>query len=377
MERLKTGELEDYFQDDCVSQTRFKPKQIAALDPHTAVLYVIPLADRIELLLDLPVDSHGAPQVEGAGLVARRKDGVSSAQLEEVVKTFRSELVHLATNRYITGAGQLYEWLIRPIEPLLKAHQIQTLVFVPDGPLRTIPMAALYDASAGQFLIEQYATGVTPGLTLMEPKALTQKSVRLLASGLSVSREGFAALPSVPGELASIRNAFPAGSKELLNQQFVIGAFGSEIRDEPYTIVHIASHGEFKGDARETFILTYDHRLSLPELQTLIQPSQFRGRPVELLTLSACSTAVGDDRAALGLAGVAIKAGARSALASLWSVNDASTGTLIADFYHELRANPGISKAQALQCAQLRFIRSDDLSHPKFWAPFILIGNWL
>ena len=273
-----------------------KQQKIAALDKHTAVVYVIPLEDRIELLIDLPTDSSAGPPEEGAGLQAVRVDGVGREKLEEVVFRFRTALERRATNRYRKDGAQLYEWLIRPIDSLLQEHEITTLVTVPDGALRTVPMAALFDQKAGKFLIEQYATAVTPGLTLMEPKALARQNVRLLLNGLSVSRFGYDALPSVPGELRNISNEFPLESKELLNDKFVIGAFRSEIRDEPYTIVHIASHGEFKGDAKQTFILTYDQRLTLNELQTLIQPSQFRGRPVELLTLSACRTAAGDDR---------------------------------------------------------------------------------
>lgn len=369
VERLKSGELEDYFQDECVNLTRVKQQPIAALDEHTAVLYVIPLEDRIELLIDLP---------GGAGLREVRKDGVGRAQLEEEVQAFRSALENVARSDLPrTYGAELYEWLILPVDPLLQEYHIKTLVTVPDGLLRTVPMAALFDNRTHQFLIEQYATAVTPGLTLMQSPPIARQNVRLLLSGLSVPRFGYAALPSVPLELQSINDAFPDQSKELLNSQFVTGTFRSELHDEQYTIVHIASHGEFKGDARQTFILAFDQRLTLDDLQKLIQPSEFRGRPIELLTLSACRTAAGDDRAALGLAGVAIKAGARSALASLWSVNDASSSELIADFYKELSSHPGISKAEALHRAQLRLLSDPDFSHPKYWSPFIVIGNWL
>jgi CHAT domain-containing protein len=383
VERFKSGELEDYFQDACVNQDRVEQKPIAAIDRDTAVIYVIPLENRIELLVDLPTDSSGGTPLLGAGLQAVRVPDVGRAKLEDVVYRFRNELEHPTIHRNRQDrkdAEQLYDWLIRPINLLLQEHKelkIQTLVFVPDGLLRTVPMAAFLDRDNGKYLIEEYATAVTPGLTLMEPKALGRQNVRLLLSGLSVSRFGYEALPSVKDELRDVRSAFPIASKELLNNQFVIQAFGSEIRDEQFTIVHIASHGEFNREMKDSFILAYDDRLKLDELRKLIQPSQFRGTPVELLTLSACRTAFGDDRAALGLAGVAIKAGARSALASLWYANDVSTTRLIADFYHELSDNPGISKAQALQRAQVHMLRDPDLGHPVYWAPFIIIGNWL
>jgi CHAT domain-containing protein len=124
-------------------------------------------------------------------------------------------------------------------------------------------------------------------------------------------------------------------------------------------------------------VLTYDTKLTLNNLESLIRPSQYRGQPVELLVLSACQTAAGDDRAALGLAGVAVKAGARSALASLWFVNDQSTSALIAEVYQQMRRSPPISKAHALQAAQVKLLNDRRYRHPCYWSPFLLIGNWL
>ena len=132
---------------------------------------------------------------------------------------------------------------------------------------------------------------------------------------------------------------------------------------------------KFEADARASYLLTYDGRLSMDELEHLIKLSRFREEPVELLTLSACDTAVGDERAALGLAGVAIKAGARSALATLWSVNDAAAAVLIERFYGELAA--GHSRAGALQRAQRALIEDPTFRHPAYWSPFLLISNWL
>jgi CHAT domain-containing protein len=104
--------------------------------------------------------------------------------------------------------------------------------------------------------------------------------------------------------------------------------------------------------------------------------SQYRDQSVELLTLSACQTAAGDDRAALGLAGVAVKAGARSAVATLWFINDQASSQLVTEFYRQLQ-NPEISKAQALQQAQLMLVNDRRYQHPGYWSPFLLIGNWL
>jgi CHAT domain-containing protein len=92
--------------------------------------------------------------------------------------------------------------------------------------------------------------------------------------------------------------------------------------------------------------------------------------------LSACETAMGDDQAALGLAGVAIKAGARSALATLWSINDRASSALVMEFYRQL-GDSSVSKAVALQRAQLKMLADSAYDHPAYWSPFLLLNNWL
>ncbi|HUR59944.1 MAG TPA: CHAT domain-containing protein, partial [Opitutaceae bacterium] len=111
-------------------------------------------------------------------------------------------------------------------------------------------------------------------------------------------------------------------------------------------------------------------------LRRAIAAGKLREEPLELLVLSACHTASGDERAALGLAGVALASGARSALASLWAVSDESTAFLMTRFYEYL-ARDGMTKAAALRQAQLDLSREDRFSHPAYWAAFLLIGNWL
>ena len=108
----------------------------------------------------------------------------------------------------------------------------------------------------------------------------------------------------------------------------------------------------------------------------MVGRGRFREEPLELLLLSACETAAGDDRAALGLAGVAIRAGARSAIGSLWSIADASTSQLVVEFYQQWQ-DPTVSKAVALQRAQTMLLASREYAHPFYWSPFLLISNWL
>jgi CHAT domain-containing protein len=361
VEQLKAAELEDYFCDDCVDVQQTTTQAIEAVDPGTAVVYIISLPNRTEILVGLT-----------SGLRRFTLD-IGAEPLTAEVNRFRRNLETRTTYAYLEQAQQLYDWLIRPIRPLLLEHQIETLVFVPDGALRTIPFASLHDGN--RFLIEELAVAVAPGLSLVAPRALERRKVRLLLSGLSEAVQGFPPLDFVEQELASLDPLFPG--EVLFNKTFTLDELSRKLTREQYSIIHIASHGQFDRDVRKTFILTHDTKLTLNDLEALIRPSQYRGRPVELLVLSACQTAAGDDRAALGLAGVALKAGARSALATLWFVNDQSTSTLITEFYRLLQSSPNISKAEALRLAQIELLRDRRYRHPCYWSPYLIIGNWL
>ncbi len=360
VELFKSVELEDYFQDDCISLLRKKVIDLDSLKLNTAVVYIIPLEDRIELLLTLP-----------SGL-KRVTNHIKAEVLNREIKQFRLYLEDRTTFYYKPHAKRLYDWLIRPIEDKLIEEQVETLVFVPDGLLRTIPMAALYDGE--QFLIEKFALAVTPGLALMEPKPIERKEINVLLSGLSEGESGFSSLPFVPLELENIEKYY--SSRKLLDEQFTYSNMVREMRAEDFNIVHIASHGQFSSKAKDTFILTKDGKLTLDGLEQLIRPAQLQGHPVELLALSACQTAEGDDRAALGLAGVAVKAGARSVLGSLWFVSDEATAVLLDQFYKELK-DPRITKAEALRRAQITLLKDFRFRHPRYWAPYLIIGNWL
>lgn len=362
VELLKSAELDDYFQDACQSVVRKKIRDVDSVSPQTAIIYPIALADRLELLLSLP-----------GGLLQSVTVPVGAAELEAVVLDLQDKLRTRTTHEFVGPARKLHGWMIGRIEPLLAAHRVETLVFVPDGVLRTVPMGALYDGT--NFLARRYALALTPGLTLMDPQASALKAPTLLLNGLSASRHGFDALPNVVEEVRQIRAAF--GGTVLTNQFFTAGQVRREFARAQYSMVHLATHGQFDREAAKSFVLTYDERLSLDGLESLIRPSAFRGQPVELLTLSACETAVGDDRAALGLAGVAIKAGARSAIATLWCVDDEASAKLISTFYAELRQHPERSKARALQAAQRTLMDDPNYRHPFYWSPFLLIGNWL
>jgi CHAT domain-containing protein len=360
MELFKGAELQDYFQDDCVTALRARTTGIDQLAPRTAALYPIILKDRLELLLTLP---------DG---IKRFTTRVPADALTGEIRAFRLLLEKRTTHQYYPHARKLYDWLIAPIAAELDKQQVDTLVIVPDGALRTIPLAALHDGE--QFLIARYALVTTPGLTLTDPRPLPRERAQLLLNGLTESVQGFAPLPYVAEELQAIHKIY--GGTMLQNGQFTLSNMEKGLEQTPYSIVHIASHGQFDSDSEKTFLLTYEGKLSMDKLEQFLGLSKFRTEAVELLTLSACQTAAGDDRAALGLAGVAIKAGARSALATLWTVNDPASALMVSDFYRHLRA-PGVSKAKALQQAQLGILKDIRYRHPNYWSAFLLIGNWL
>ncbi len=361
IEQLKVAELQNYFQNECVSE--LTKTNLDQLDKKTAVIYPILLTDRTELLISLPDGIHQFIMP------------VKSDFLTQTIVEFQRNLQTRTHFRFIQQAQQLYGWLIHPIYELLLRYHINTLVIVPDGPLRMIPMAALYNNENKHFLIEDFAIATTPGLDLTEPRPLPKDNLKVLLNGLSKSVQDFAPLPNVPQEIENIHALF-TGSTVLLDQTYLLSEVKEALQTTPYSIVHIASHGQFDRNPKKTFVLTYDDKLTMDRLENLLAFSQSRREPVELLTLSACQTAVGDEQSALGLAGIAIKAGARSALASLWFVNDEATAVLISEFYQELK-KPGLSRAQALQNAQRKLIKMPAFRHPAYWAAFLLIGSWL
>jgi len=359
-ELFKAAELQDYFKDECVKSARSRATTLEDIPKTAALIYPIILPDRLELLVSI------------AGTWTRVASPVSVGRLTEEVRAFRHALQKRSTREYLPYARQLYTWILQPLEQELAAAKIDTLVFIPDGPLRTIPMAALHDGH--QFLINRFAVAVTPGIDLTDLHPIDRTGVRMLSMGLTESVQGFPALPNVQAEMEAVKAVY--GGTSLIDGQFRVPAVESELHEQQYSMVHIASHGLVGKDAKDSFILAYDDKITMDRLSQLIGLFQFRNTSLDLLTLSACETAVGDDRAALGLAGVAVKAGARSALASLWFIDDEATAQLVTEFYTQLQ-DPAISKAVALQRAQLKISRDPLHDHPCYWAPFLLINNWL
>jgi CHAT domain-containing protein len=360
MERLKTAELQNFFQDECVTAMAEKMKKLDRAFPKTAILYPILLPDRLAILLTLP---------EGMKLVLVE---VPDETVRETATRFRRRLQTRPDKRYLHDAAKLYDWLIRPLESELEAADVETLIVSPDGPLRLIPFSTFHDGE--RFLIESYAVATIPAVTLTDPKPFDATGADILLCGLSEGRHGFSPLPSVGKELTDIRKIMD-GRVVLHDEAYTLERLTDQFKNNAYSIVHIATHGLFGATPENTFLLTYDTHLTIDRLEELISLSRFRKRAVELLTLSACQTALGDEQAALGLAGVAVKAGVRTAVATLWFVDDEATSLAVREFYRQLK-KPGISKAKALQNAQMSLIAQKRYHHPAYWAPFLIIGNW-
>ncbi|MBN1931765.1 MAG: CHAT domain-containing protein [Desulfobacterales bacterium] len=412
VERFKRSELTDYFRDPCIAALR---QRVENLSPGTMVIYPIILSERLELLINI------------GDRLERRTVPVSRERLERTV----SSLVHRLRNEkaFKDLSQEVYAWLIQPLEGILEKHHTDTLVYVPGGVLRLLPIGALWDGE--RFVTERYATVTLPGLTLLNPAPLARGGMVTLMAGMSelgpvvfnlpepllqalcnldsnqinhgvrglsvetvqlsgmkgvkgpkgmppekVERiQRLLSLPGVEGEISQLSKQLPG--KVMLNEKFLLERFISELADNPsYRVVHIASHGYFGGTPEQNFIMTYDQCLDMDKLSALIKPKQLAAKPVELVTFSACQTAEGDDRSPLGLSGVVLKSGARSALGSLWPVSDSAAQALLPRFYSYLKEK-GMTKAEALRHAQMSLMAEDGFKHPFYWAPFILVGNWL
>ncbi len=402
IEDFKETELQNYFHSGCIDLKTQCADLKRILDPKTAILYPIMLPTRLELLLyrrdglvqaTLPIEEkklhkkivsflsrlrhHPNPEERARNRSMLAAAGQESDQ-EVCTPSLRGsapqKVIRRPSRTFLGPAQTLYNWLIKPLEPHLSG--IETLVVAPDGALRTIPFAALHDGQ--HFLIQNYALAMSPSLCFKESQLFQHRENIVLLNGLSESVQGFSSLPCAQYEIGAIETLFPQLHTTLLNKTFTIPNLKNQVNQASYSIMHIASHGQFRANLKETFILTYNDKLSLDRLERLIRSMTVHDKPVELLTLSACETAVGDDRAALGLAGVALKAGVKSAFASLWKVDDEATPAVVIEFYRQLQ-NPIISKAKALQHAQKLMLTDEHYvryRHPYYWSAFLLIGNW-
>ncbi|MCC5610080.1 CHAT domain-containing protein [Nostoc sp. CHAB 5834] len=366
VESLQLAELNNFFRSPCLEPI-VEIDKVVEQDKKAAVIYSVILPDRFDVIVTLPNQQ-----------LQHYTTNIPQEKIESTVTSLRKALTDVTATYEVKEQSQkVYDWLIRPAEAELFKSGITTLVFVLDGELRNIPMGVLYDPQQNKYLIEKYAIALTPGLQLFNPQPLQRLQLNILTAGVgeerSIEGQKFSALKNVAQELKEIQTEIPR-SEELLNQQFLDSNLQKELLATPFSIIHLATHGEFSSDPERTFLLTWDKLLKVKQFDSLLRiGDRSKSGNIELLVLSACKTAVGDQRAALGLAGIAVRAGARSTLASLWSVDDQWAAKLMSEFYRNL--NTGSSKAQALQRAQLTVFAKE--KSPYFWAPYVLVGNWL
>jgi CHAT domain-containing protein len=362
IESLQMAELENYFRQACLQA---KPEQIDKIDPRAATIYPIVTDNNLAVLTSIPgqpLELHIQP--------------ITAHNINNKVRELIGEFNPAASNKRRKALSQeFYSWLVEPRLNDLKAAKIETLVFVLDSSIRNLPVAALYDGE--KYLVENYAIALTPGLQLLPSQALNLEGIEAVVGGLSEANQGFVALPGVDTEVKEI--AANVNSQVLLNQEFTKDRLRQTLKETTSApILHLATHGQFSSKPEETFILTWEDRIDVNELEQLLKVREETPKliPIELLVLSACQTARGDERAALGLAGVALKSGARSTIGTLWSVSDESTSVLIDELYHQIATIAPNNKAQILRQSQLKLIKSEKFNHPFYWAPFVLVGNW-
>lgn len=367
IEALQLAELDNFFREACLNATTVVLDQVVDQDdPTTAILYPIILPDQLQVIVRVPGQSLHHYAVSK-----------SQAEVESVLTQLRQSITEPDTIAEVKSlAQQIYSWLIQPIESELEQSSIKTLIFVLDGALRNVPMAVLYDGE--RYLVEKYAVALSPGLQLLNPQPISQEELQVLAAGLvqpPSNFQHFSPLPEIQSEFSSISMA-GVPITTLLDQDFTSQALEAKVNQATFNVLHLATHGQFSSRAEDTFILAADGPINVTQFDTFLRRrDETRSQSIELLILSACQTAAGDNRATLGLAGAAVRAGARSTLASLWNIGDRSTALLMGEFYQELAS--GITKAEALRRAQVMLLQYPNYSRPSYWAAYVLVGNWL
>ncbi|WP_413171186.1 CHAT domain-containing protein [Anabaena azotica] len=367
LEALQVAKLQNFLQQACQDSKLQLDEVIDTKDKTAAVIYSMILSDRLDVILKLPNQSlyHFPTQIS-------RKESV------EILNRLHSNLQEVGSDEELQeDAKKVYSWLIQPLQTLLEKNQIKTLIFVLDGPLRKIPMAALYDGQ--QYLVEKYAVSLALGLQVRDPIPLKRTEMKVLAASLTeppASVSGFSRLENVAKEVKEIKNT-GVTVNWIAEQQFTRKIFNQQLNADKIDIVHLATHGQFGADRENTFVLTADGTLKIDDFaQMFSRERQSSTQKIELLILSACQTASGNDQEVMGIAGTTVQAGASSAIASLWDLDDEASVTFTKEFYQHL-GQPNINRAEALRLAQLALLENSNYDHPRYWSPYVLVGSWL
>jgi CHAT domain-containing protein len=414
---------------DTITQTLQKLAKRTGTNP--ALVYVLSTGKGLKLVLVLPGETpkpasssflfphldlrlastqpwrflaQQSPPPEPTKLLSFTVPEANAGTLKRMVKTFRNQVSDPQKSNstsYQTSAKQLYEWMIAPLKPTLEARRIDTLVFSLDKGLRTMPIAALSDGK--QFLVEQYNLAIIPSFSLTDTRFQEIRGGKMLGMGITQSAGGLPPLPAVSVEVPTLTQQIWQGTGYLDNQ-VTLQQFQSLAQREQFSIIHLATHAEFNpGNVNQSFIQFWDGRLTLPNLRKIALNQKWSTTPtLELLVLSACQTALGNDQAELGFTGLAVQTGVKTAIGSLWSVSDEGSLGLMSEFYRNLKTAP--IRAAALRNAQVGMLRGQvkvangklqltdgtqvtlpaaiaqrqniNLTHPYFWSAFTVVGNW-
>lgn len=368
IEALQVAKLQNFLQQACQDSQLELDKVIDSQDQTSAVIYAIILNDHLEVILK-------RPNKELSHYTALPQE-----KIEQVVRRLYENLQQEGSYEEVQEDGQqVYNWLIQPIEKDLKESNIKNLIFVLDGPLRKIPMASLYDGQ--QYLVEKYSVSLALGLQVREPKPLRRETMKVLAASLTEPPNnqevsGFSRLANVSVEVKEIKKTGLAVNW-IADQEFTTKNFNQKLNSSNFEIVHLATHGLFGENRENTFVVTADGKLKIDDFDQLFSSqAQKRKQKIDLLILSACQTATGNDQAVLGIAGTIVQAGASSAIASLWDLDDEASVPFMKEFYQHL-GQPNISRAEALRLAQQSLLKNPKYDHPRYWAAYVLVGSWL
>jgi CHAT domain-containing protein len=369
IEAYREAELQNAFGNECISTVAAASKS-RDLQKGEIILYPIVLRNRVEILL----------MKGGGGTTYQRLTPNTNYTRKDIQRLVASMRLSILTHKkqWVQPSRELYDVLIHPIENLLTDQS--TLVIIPDSTLSGLPFAALSDAS-GKFLVERARLDIAPGLAYAQPgPARAGRRAFVLAGSLdrdmTLSFVSFARLDNAPIEASYATGASIGGKSRqgMYVKDFDSARLTDALERNEVDVLHLATHASFNGGSDRTFIVANGDFISLTNLSGMLSASRARGHPLDLLILSACETAVGDDKANLGLAGAAVQSGARSVIASLWQVNDESTSLLTKGFYDAYRGGAG--KAEAMQASQLAMLRKTRFKAPYYWASLILVGSW-
>ncbi|MEO0424463.1 MAG: CHAT domain-containing protein, partial [Pseudomonadota bacterium] len=363
--RLHAAEIRDYLDQPCAAEILPDTRNLSLADD-TAVLFPIVFDDRVELLIQT---ARGIRRASSAPLTRQA--------LARQVANVRAGLRDPRRAGTVEAARTLYTSLFKDLDSLLTEHgRIERLIVVPDGPLRALPFGALHDGE--RWLAQRVTVEIMQRLApARNAERSTPGAPSAVLAGVSRFGDGAqSALPFVPQELDGVSAAWRGHRSVLREEKFTRRSFQQALLSLEPAVVHLATHGTFAGSLERSYLVSGSgERLGIADLFAPLQQLAEQQRPVSLVVLSACDTAVGVERSSIGLAGMALRAGAAHAIGSLWPVPDDGTAQLFSTFYAALEGDARYNPGKALATAQRQMIDAQRYAHPAYWAGFQIISN--